>query len=79
MRWTYEGVIFEPSGVDHQSPGSSWVVGGQLVEEIFGGTRPIGPMYAFVGIKGMAKMSSSRGGVPTPADALEIMEPALVR
>jgi lysyl-tRNA synthetase class 1 len=79
MRWTYEGVIFEPSGVDHQSPGSSWVVGGQLVEEVFGGTRPIGPMYAFVGIKGMAKMSSSRGGVPTPADALEIMEPALVR
>jgi lysyl-tRNA synthetase class 1 len=79
MRWTYEGVIFEPSGVDHQSPGSSWVVGGQLVTEVFGGTRPIGPMYAFVGIKGMAKMSSSRGGVPTPADALEIMEPALVR
>ena len=79
MRWTYEGVIFEPSGVDHQSPGSSWVVGGQLVKEVFGGTRPIGPMYAFVGIKGMAKMSSSRGGVPTPADALEIMEPALVR
>src|SRR3954468_11930751 len=79
MRWTYEGVIFEPSGVDHQSPGSSWVVGGQLVTEVFGGTQPIGPMYAFVGIKGMAKMSSSRGGVPTPADALEIMEPALVR
>ena len=79
MRWTYEGVIFEPSGVDHQSPGSSWVVGGQLVAEVFGGTQPIGPMYAFVGIKGMAKMSSSRGGVPTPADALEIMEPPLVR
>jgi lysyl-tRNA synthetase class 1 len=79
MRWVYEGVIFEPSGVDHQSPGSSWVVGGQLVREVFGGTPPIGPMYAFVGIKGMAKMSSSRGGVPTPADALEIMEPALVR
>ena len=61
MRWAYEGVIFEPSGVDHQSPGSSFVVGGQLVQEVFGGTRPIGPMYAFVGISGMAKMSSSRG------------------
>jgi lysyl-tRNA synthetase class 1 len=36
-------------------------------------------MYAFVGISGMAKMSSSKGGVPTPADALEIMEPALLR
>jgi lysyl-tRNA synthetase class 1 len=79
MRWAYEGVIFEPSGVDHQSPGSSFVVGGQLVQEIFGGERPIGPMYAFVGITGMAKISSSKGGVPTPSDALEIMEAPLLR
>lgn len=79
MRWAYEGVIFEPSGVDHSSPGSSFVVGGQIVREVFGGVQPIGPMYAFVGISGMAKMSSSRGGVPTPADALKIMEAPLLR
>ena len=79
MRWAYEGVVFEPSGVDHQSPGSSFVVGGRLVSEIFGGQQPIGPMYAFVGISGMAKMSSSRGGVPTPADALDIMEEPVLR
>ncbi|MDO5627133.1 MAG: lysine--tRNA ligase [Mobilicoccus sp.] len=79
MRWAYEGVDFEPSGVDHSSPGSSYVVGGELVGPIFGGHQPIGPMYAFVGIAGQAKMSSSRGGVPTPADALQIMEPALLR
>ena len=79
MRWAYEGVIFEPSGVDHQSPGSSFVVGGQLVKEIFDGEQPIGPMYAFVGISGMAKMSSSKGGVPTALDALEIMEAPLLR
>ncbi|MFE6778675.1 lysine--tRNA ligase [Streptomyces sp. NPDC057702] len=78
MRWAYEGVVFEPSGVDHSSPGSSFQVGGQIVG-IFGGERPIGPMYAFVGISGMAKMSSSRGGVPTPADALRIMEAPLLR
>ncbi|MEU2224162.1 lysine--tRNA ligase [Streptomyces sp. NPDC018347] len=78
MRWAFEGVVFEPSGVDHSSPGSSFQVGGQIVP-IFGGERPIGPMYAFVGISGMAKMSSSRGGVPTPADALKIMEPQLLR
>lgn len=78
MRWAYEGVVFEPSGVDHSSPGSSFQVGGQIVG-IFGGEQPIGPMYAFVGISGMAKMSSSRGGVPTPADALQIMEPQLLR
>ncbi|MFF5595720.1 lysine--tRNA ligase [Streptomyces althioticus] len=78
MRWAYEGVIFEPSGVDHSSPGSSFQVGGQIVG-IFDGKQPIGPMYAFVGISGMAKMSSSKGGVPTPADALKIMEPQLLR
>ncbi|MFF3733500.1 lysine--tRNA ligase [Streptomyces sp. NPDC002476] len=79
MRWAYEGVVFEPSGVDHSSPGSSFVVGGQIVREVFGGAQPIGPMYAFVGISGMAKMSSSKGGVPTPADALKIMEAPLLR
>ncbi|MFD3518137.1 lysine--tRNA ligase [Streptomyces sp. NPDC058657] len=79
MRWAYEGVIFEPSGVDHSSPGSSFVVGGQIVRDIFDGVQPIGPMYAFVGISGMAKMSSSKGGVPTPGDALRIMEAPLLR
>lgn len=79
MRWAYEGVVFEPSGVDHHSPGSAWIVGGQIVGEVFGGEQPIGPMYAFVGITGMAKMSSSKGDVPTPADALEIMEAPVLR
>ncbi|TDD02663.1 lysine--tRNA ligase [Nonomuraea deserti] len=79
MRWAYEGVIFEPSGVDHHSPGSAWIVGGQIVGDVFGGRQPIGPMYAFVGITGMAKMSSSKGDVPTPADALEIMEAPVLR
>nr|WP_279323348.1 lysine--tRNA ligase [Actinomycetospora cinnamomea] len=79
MRWAYEGVHFEPSGVDHSSPGSSYQVGGLIVDEVFGGEAPIGPMYAFVGITGQAKMSSSRGSVPTPGDALEILEVPVLR
>jgi lysyl-tRNA synthetase class 1 len=79
MRWAYEGVAFEPSGVDHSSPGSSYIVGGRLVGPVFGGVQPIGPMYAFVGLQGMAKMSSSKGGVPTPSQALGIMEAPLLR
>jgi lysyl-tRNA synthetase, class I len=79
MRWTYEGVDFEPSGVDHSSPGSSFVVGGRIVRDIFGGTQPIGPMYAFVGGGGASKMSSSKGSVPTPSDALGIMEAPVLR
>jgi lysyl-tRNA synthetase class 1 len=79
MRWAYEGVHFEPSGVDHSSPGSSFQVGGLIVDEVFGGEAPIGPMYAFVGITGQAKMSSSKGAVPTPGDALEILEVPVLR
>jgi lysyl-tRNA synthetase class 1 len=79
MRWAYEGVSFEPSGVDHSSPGSSYVVGGRIVRDIFGGVPPIGPMYAFVGMQGTSKMSSSKGGVPTPSQALAIMEAPLLR
>ncbi|HIY65025.1 MAG TPA: lysine--tRNA ligase [Candidatus Agrococcus pullicola] len=78
MRWAYEKVVFEPSGVDHQSPGSSFQVGLELAP-IFGWKRPLGPMYAFVGFGGVAKMSSSRGGAPMPSDALEVMEPAVLR
>src|SRR5580692_6365511 len=79
MRWAYERVTFEPAGVDHSSPGSSFTVGGELVKAIFGGEMPLHFGYAFVGANGSAKMSGSRGGAPTPADALEIFEPALLR
>jgi lysyl-tRNA synthetase class 1 len=79
MRWAYEHVTFEPAGADHASPGSSFTVGGDLVTAIFGGEMPLYFGYSFVGTPGSAKMSGSRGGAPTPADALEIFEPALLR
>ncbi|HET9967377.1 MAG TPA: lysine--tRNA ligase [Streptosporangiaceae bacterium] len=80
MRWAYERVTFEPAGVDHSSPGSSFTVGGHLVKEIFGGEMPLHFGYAFVGTAGgSSKMSSSAGRAPTPADALEILEAPLVR
>ena len=79
MRWAYEHVTFEPAGVDHSSPGSSFTVGGELVSAIFGGEMPLHFQYAFVGTSGSAKMSGSRGGAPTPADALEIFEAPLLR
>ena len=79
MRWAYERVTFEPAGVDHSSPGSSFTVGGELVSEIFGGEMPLHFGYSFVGTSGSAKMSGSRGGAPTPADALEIFEAPLLR
>ncbi len=80
MRWAYERVTFEPAGVDHSSPGSSFTVGGELVSKIFGGEMPLHFGYAFVGTTGgSSKMSGSAGGAPTPSDALEIFEAPLLR
>jgi lysyl-tRNA synthetase class 1 len=78
MRWAYERVTFEPAGNDHSSPGSSFTVGAELVG-LFGGEMPLHFGYSFVGTAGSAKMSGSAGGAPTPADALEILEPPLLR
>ncbi|WP_372727304.1 lysine--tRNA ligase [Nocardioides sp.] len=79
MRWSVEGVDFEPGGVDHATPGSSYTVGKQLVKEIYGGRAPSFVGYSFVGVAGMAKMSSSKGGVPTAADALKVLEAPILR
>ncbi|MCW2797554.1 lysine--tRNA ligase [Nocardioides sp.] len=79
MRWAFEGVDFEPGGVDHASPGSSYTVGKELVKDIYDGRAPSFVGYSFVGVAGMAKMSSSRGGVPTAADALKILEAPILR
>jgi lysyl-tRNA synthetase, class I len=66
--------------VDHASPGSSFTVGEELVTEMFGGEMPLHFGYSFVGHKGSSsKMSGSRGGAPTPSDALQIFEAPLLR
>ena len=78
MRWAYEGVDFEPGGADHATPGSSYTVGKDVVK-FYGATAPSFVAYGFVGFAGMQKMSSSRGGVPTAADALRVLEPAILR
>src|SRR5579864_1012121 len=67
MRWAYEHVTFEPAGVDHSTPGSSFTVGAELVSEIFGGEAPLHFAYSFVGTTGSAKMSSSRGVPSSPS------------
>jgi lysyl-tRNA synthetase, class I len=79
MRWAFEHVDFEPAGMDHATPGSSFTVGHELVEGVFGMPRPAWFGYAFVGFAGVQKMSSSAGGAPTAADALRILEPPILR
>ncbi|MEN8707094.1 MAG: lysine--tRNA ligase [Nocardioides marinisabuli] len=79
MRWSVEGVDFEPGGVDHASPGSSYTVGKEVVKAVYGARAPSFVGYSFVGAGGQVKMSSSRGGVPTAADALKILEAPVLR
>ena len=79
MRWAFEHVDFEPAGMDHATPGSSFTVGHELVESIFGMPRPAWFGYGFVGFAGVQKMSSSAGGAPTAADALRVLEAPIVR
>lgn len=65
--------------MDHATPGSSFTVGDELAREVFGGVAPSFVGYSFVGVQGMAKMSGSSGRVPTPGDALAVLEAPIVR
>jgi lysyl-tRNA synthetase class 1 len=79
MRWSYEQVDFEPGGEDHSSPGSSYTVGQRIVQKFFDWKAPQFIGYAFVGMGGRSKISSSVGTTATVDSALEIIEPAILR
>ncbi|GHO53001.1 lysine--tRNA ligase [Ktedonobacter robiniae] len=79
MRWSEAQVDFEPAGADHSTPGSSFTVGQRIVQEIFHSPAPQYAAYAFVGMEGRVKISSSVGTDASPANALSILEPAILR
>lgn len=79
MRWAYEKVIFEPGGLDHASPGSSYTVGRSIGPDLFNWQAPEFVQYGFVGMGGRTKMSSSAGGAATPDFALRFVEPSILR
>jgi lysyl-tRNA synthetase class 1 len=80
MRWVHGRVDFEPAGADHHAPSSSIASGGVITREIFDETPPLSFPYSFVGMSGgSSKMSSSAGGAPIPATALDVLEPAILR
>ncbi len=80
MRWAYEQVCFEPGGKDHSSAGGSYDTAKDIVREVYGWTAPQYVGYDFVSLKGEGgKISSSKGGVVTVADCLEVYEPQVLR
>jgi lysyl-tRNA synthetase class 1 len=80
MRWSVEGVHFEPGGHDHASPGGSYDVSSVIVREIFETEPPVFQGYQFIGLQGGAsKMSGSKGDAVSPATLLQIYEPAILK
>lgn len=79
MRWRYEGVDFEPGGIDHATPHGSYDAAKDISKEIFGYNAPIFQGYGFIGLKGLAgKMSSSSGLNLTPQTLLKIYQPEVL-
>ena len=79
MRWSVKRVDFEPAGEDHSAPGSSFTVGQRIVREIYNSPPPQYASYAFVGMDGRTKISSSTGTTATLSSALDIVEPCILR
>ena len=80
MRWAFEGVDFEPAGVDHASPGSSYTVGKELVETDLrlAARRPSSATRSSAS-PACRRCRRRKGGVPTAADALKILEAPILR
>ncbi len=80
MRWGVEGVVFEPGGKDHASPGGSYDVSRVLSEKVFDRPAPVFQGYDFIGLKGLGgKMSGSKGGAVSPATLLRIYGPEILK
>ena len=80
MRWKIEGVVFEPGGHDHASPGGSYDASSRIAREIFNIEPPVFVGYDFIGIRGLkGKMSSSTGLVISPRELLNIYQPEILK
>lgn len=79
MRWAYEGVDFEPGGIDHAANGGSYQVSTVIAKEVFNYDAPVFQGYGWLGIQGLGSMHSSSGMNLTPKTILGIYEPEIVR
>jgi len=79
-RWALWGVDVEPYGKEHATKGGSYDTGAEFVRTVFKADAPFPLPYDTINLIGdTKKMSSSLGNLVTPAQALEIMPPEIVR
>lgn len=79
MRWKYEGVDFEPGGIDHSVYGGSYTTAVEISKKVFNFEPPVYQFYDWVKIKGGKEFSSSEGNVLTIDQVEEIYEPEILR
>lgn len=78
-RWKYEGVSFEPGGIDHSAAGGSFDTSKIIVKDIFNFEAPIYTFYEWVRLKGGKEFSSSSGNATSLDDVEEVYEPEILR
>lgn len=81
-RWAYLGVNVEPFGrQEHGASGGSYDTGKVFAKEVFGVDAPYAEVqYGHIHLPGQSiKMSSSKGNVITPEQALKIMPAEVLR
>jgi lysyl-tRNA synthetase class 1 len=79
MRWGYEGVDFEPGGIDHAASSGSFVVSSAVAKKILGVEPPLFVGYGWLSIAGLGDMHSSTGNNITPDTVLKVYEPDMIR
>lgn len=79
MRWEYEGVDYEPGGIDHSVQGGSLTTSKEIVKEIFDYETPEYTFYDWVRIKGGKEFSSSSGNAVSLGDVEKVYEPEVLR
>jgi len=81
LRWKYEGVNFEPGGIDHSVHGGSYTTAKEISKEVFNFEPPVYQFYDWVTVKGIAlkDFHSSKGNVITLEEVGEVYEPEVLR
>jgi len=79
MRWKYEGVDYEPGGIDHSVIGGSFTTAKEISKEVFDFEHPIYTFYEWVRIKGGKEFASSTGNAISLTEVEEIYEPEVLR
>ena len=79
MRWAHHRVDFEAAGKDHHTAGGSWETAAPIATEVFGTPPPATLKFDWINVRGVGTMASSSGQLISPADALSVYQPQVVR